>query len=49
MGLAIRGHQEATKDWNGNTTKDMFEIGLIQYFKRTSEGAHTSGGKKLEF
>jgi len=48
--LAVRGHQQATKDWNGNGTKDMFEVGLIQYYKRASNAtARDSGGKQQEF
>jgi prepilin-type N-terminal cleavage/methylation domain-containing protein len=42
----------AKRDWNGNGTKDMFETGLIQYFKRagTAEStARTAGGNKVEF
>jgi prepilin-type N-terminal cleavage/methylation domain-containing protein len=50
--LSVRGHSEAKKDWNGNGTKDMFEIGIIQYYKRTG-GADTatrnSGGSRIEF
>ena len=49
QGIAVRGHQQATKDWNGNGTKDMFEIGLVQYYKRESNSARTSGGKQLEY
>jgi hypothetical protein len=45
-----KGEREAKRDWNGNGTKDMFEVGLIQYFKRTSGAdAHTSGGSRIEF
>jgi prepilin-type N-terminal cleavage/methylation domain-containing protein len=49
MGLSVRGHQGATKDWNGNGTKDMFEIGLVQYFKQASTTARTTTGKQVEF
>jgi type II secretory pathway pseudopilin PulG len=51
-GLAVPGKLEAKQDWNGNGNKDMFEIGLIQYFKRAGSAdstARTSGGSKIEF
>jgi prepilin-type N-terminal cleavage/methylation domain-containing protein len=52
QGLQVRGHAQAKKDWNGNGTKDMFELGIIQYYKRTGgadSATRDSGGARIEF
>lgn len=52
LGQATRGGEEASKDWNGNGTKDLFELGLVTYAKRSGQGATTAAdnsGKKVEF
>ena len=44
--------QEAKSDWNGNGTKDIFELGMVMYYKNVSASASQSteqGGKPLEF
>jgi len=51
-GLATRNMHEARKDWDNSGTKDMFEIGLVAYYKRTGSGASqstTATGSRLEF
>jgi hypothetical protein len=51
-GLSSRGNQEANKDFDGSGTKDMFELGMIAYFKRTSGESGTGvtqSGNKVEF
>lgn len=51
-GLATRGPREAKRDWDNNGTKDMFEIGLISYFKQTGSGASqatNAGGNRVEY
>jgi prepilin-type N-terminal cleavage/methylation domain-containing protein len=52
LGLSTRSRQTARKDWDNSGSKDMFEIGIAQYFKTTGSGATQStdrGGKQLEF
>ena len=52
LGQSTRGGEEASKDWNGNGTKDLFELGLVTYAKRSGQGATTSAdnsGNKVEF
>ncbi|MCC7477458.1 prepilin-type N-terminal cleavage/methylation domain-containing protein [bacterium] len=44
--------QEAKVDWNGNGTKDIFELGMVIYYKNASASSSQStqqGGKPLEF
>jgi len=50
--FVARGINEAKKDFDGSGTKDMYEMGMIAYFKRTgtnSSLATDSGGQKTEF
>jgi prepilin-type N-terminal cleavage/methylation domain-containing protein len=50
--LSTKGRQVADKDWDNSGQKDMFEIGLQGYYKRTGSGAtqsRDSSGKQLEF
>ena len=52
LNLVARGINEAKKDFDGSGTKDMYEMGMIAYFKRTGAGsamATDSGGRKTEF
>jgi hypothetical protein len=52
LGLSSRSNQEAKKDYDNSGTKDMFELGMIAYFKRTSGqsgGTTTQSGGKVEF
>jgi prepilin-type N-terminal cleavage/methylation domain-containing protein len=51
-GLATRGSREAKRDWDNSGTKDMFEIGMISYYKQTGAGASQASdahGNKVEF
>ena len=51
-GLATRGAREAKRDWDNSGTKDMFEIGMIAYYKQTGAGASQASdasGNKVEF
>jgi type II secretory pathway pseudopilin PulG len=51
-GLSTKGNQEANKDFDGSGTRDLYELGMISYFKRTGAGSSTasdSGGNRVEF
>ena len=51
LGLAARGLREAKKDFDGSGTKDLYELGMIAYFKRTTTSSQASdaGGSRVEF
>jgi prepilin-type N-terminal cleavage/methylation domain-containing protein len=52
LGLSLRGTTEAKRDWDNSGTKDMFEIGVIQYFKVTGTGssqASDAAGNRVEY
>ena len=42
-GAAKAGNHEARKDWDNNGFKDMFEIGLVAYFKRSANATGYGG------
>jgi prepilin-type N-terminal cleavage/methylation domain-containing protein len=51
-GLSTKGNQEANKDYDGSGTRDLYELGMIAYFKRTGAGSSSSsdsGGNRVEF
>jgi prepilin-type N-terminal cleavage/methylation domain-containing protein len=51
-GLTAPGLREARRDWDNSGTKDMFEIGLIQYYKVTGTGssnASNAAGNRVEY
>jgi len=52
FGLSVPGRREASKDWDNSGTKDMFEMGLIAYFKTTGSGSRQAvdaQGNRVEF
>jgi prepilin-type N-terminal cleavage/methylation domain-containing protein len=52
LGLATKGLQTAKKDWDNSGTKDMFEMGLVAFFKNTGGGASQATdaqGNPVEF
>ncbi|MBN2081882.1 prepilin-type N-terminal cleavage/methylation domain-containing protein [bacterium] len=50
-GISTRGLTEANKDFDGSGTKDLYELGMIAYFKQTANSARAtdSGGNRTEF
>lgn len=51
-GTAKGGWREAKRDWDNSGTKDMFEMGLVAYYKQTGAGASQASdtkGNKVEF
>jgi prepilin-type N-terminal cleavage/methylation domain-containing protein len=51
-GLSPSGLTEAKRDFDNSGTKDMFEIGMIAYYKQTgamASQATSAGGNKVEF
>lgn len=48
---AVKGKREARKDFDNSGTKDMFEMGMVQYFKSTSTSslAMDAQGNEVEF
>ena len=52
FGLSVRGRREAKKDWDNSGTKDMFEMGMVAYFKTTGSSASQAvdaQGNPVEF
>jgi hypothetical protein len=51
LGLAVKGKREARKDWDNSSTKDMYEMGMVFYFKETSTSslATDAGGRRVEY
>jgi prepilin-type N-terminal cleavage/methylation domain-containing protein len=52
LGLSSRGNQEANKDFDNSGTKDLFELGMIVYYKNVGSGAGQTvdnSGQKVEF
>ena len=50
--LSSRSNQEPKKDFDNSGTKDMFELGMIAYFKRAggqAGGVTNQSGGKIEF
>jgi len=51
MGLEARGVRQAKKDYDGSGTRDLYELGMIEYFKSSSSStlATDAQGNRTEF
>jgi prepilin-type N-terminal cleavage/methylation domain-containing protein len=52
LGLSAKGRQTATKDFDNSGQRDMYEIGMIAYYKGTGtagSGARNTDGSRVEF
>lgn len=52
LGLSAKGRQNARKDFDGSGVRDMYERGMIAYYKSTgggASGARDSQGARVEF